>query len=729
MLEKERRDLQSVVDEATGQSDRARELHGEVSRQESDLAAMMEGVGALFSLLNSALQDESFTKDPEAAVQTQLGLEKEVLRSDEGNGGKMRRRRRRDGLQSAAARVRATSHRNRTPDEKRWVALDAVLNPGLYHHVTLAEAEEMRWDALYYTRLDREDVLRVLSLPPQVHLALPFLHTPDEVDAHELLSRYSHGISADHFARLDRDSQDVCRRGAPFFVHSSASSAATTGGNTTALAARQKVPPKGARDDIDAGATRRVLGCMQRAAEASLKLPAEREDEEAVWCALDNKLRPNLYRDSDEEAADRAEELHREADAREDARHAWLATPFYTPKSVGTPKVSEVAGTGDGTTMGGVVEQKRNADKADEVLAAEKAVEVREALVTGVANWFTEDDIKAIATAVAGESLGRGELVQEAGLATTVANDREASTRGDEGGRGRTPTSAGVNGGDAEAFALERDTREVEKDGQRSKPDDDNDDEKAMNPRTHQQAEERSRLEETVRRVLSRFLVTEEETPLGRDMTRSLAILQEVALRLEKGQHNVFSGLNPQSALAMVRSRWQPSTSAPSPAEERSTAPNSTASTGERGQGEQTLAEGAAAESKGEEGALPTEAAATAPPKEAAEAALSVDAGGIKTGSEDAKQCLGDNKTTASESASRRDSGGSGNEGSVANRGGVSMASKETPRKLEKVFGSWEEVHPAALGISSQETPYLVVEGQEAHPASFRSVSSKGTEL
>ena len=60
VLEKERRDLQSVVDEAARQSDHARELHGGVSRQEADLAATMKGVGALFSLLNSALEDGSF---------------------------------------------------------------------------------------------------------------------------------------------------------------------------------------------------------------------------------------------------------------------------------------------------------------------------------------------------------------------------------------------------------------------------------------------------------------------------------------------------------------------------------------------------------------------------------------------------------------------------------------------------------------------------------------------
>lgn len=748
MLTADCRKLQSDADQAAGQSDRARELHGDVSRQESELAATMEGVGALFGLLNTALEDESFTKDPGAAVGVQTELEKEVLRhDDEGGGGKTRRRRRRGGLQSVVARVRATSHRNRTPDEKRWVALDAVLNPGLYHHVTLAEAEEMRWDALYYTKLDREDVRRVLSLPPQIQLALPFLHTPDEVAAHELLTRYSHGMNADHFARLDKDSQDVCRRGRPVSFPSSASaggaSAATAGagGNIAADGvSMQQGPTNGAGDDTIVGATRRVLACMRRATEAKLKLSAEREDEEAIWCVLDKTLRPDLYRDSDEAAADGAEKLHREADAREDARHTWLATPEETSSRGGTTKMAEVAEAGGGLGMSSVVEQKRKADTSDEAAAAKKAAEDREALVVGVTNYFTEDDIKALAAAavVVGESCGGAELGQELQVVTTAAIGGEQSAREHEGGRGRAPTSAETSDGYVEAHAFTTPTREAEKhvaptsrrqDDQRLKPEDDHCDaktSKGMDGSNQQQAEERRRLVETVKRVLPRFLVSEDETPLGRDMTRSLAMLQEVTLRLGKGQRNVFSGLNPQSALALVRSRWQPSKTVPSTAEDRSTAVAAAniAAAGKREEGKGTMLEETAAVCKGEEETISIEAAAKAPLKGAAEAADGVNADKIKGNSVDTKQRLVDETKTTSRLGSGRGNGGSGE--SIANTAGGTTIS-ETPRKLEKVFGSWEEIHPAALGIGSQETPYVVTEGNEAHPASFRrSVSSKG---
>lgn len=478
----------------------------------------------------------------------------------------------------------------------------------------------------------------------------------------------------------------------------------------------QQGPMNGAGDDTVVGATRRVLGCMQRAAEANLKLAAERDDEEAVWCALDTKLRPDLYRDSDETAADRAEEMHREADAREDARHTWLATPSDASDEAGATKMAEVAGTGACTTMGEVVQKKRQADKDDEDAAARKVVDDREALVEGVTNSFTVDDIKALATAAAGESHGACGLEQEEELALVAATD--------------IPTPAGANDGGVGLLASTTARGEAEKCVDQTKQSDNNStDEKARTETTgseQHQAEERRRLVETVKKVLPRFLVAEEETPLGRDMTRSLAMLQEVALRLETGQRNVFSGLNPQSALAMVRSRWQPTTTAEPTAAEHSAAPATIAAAVEREEGKGATVGGAAGGCKRKEQKAFIEAAATAPPEGAAGAASSVYAGCIKTNDADNKQRAEVETRSTSELEPRRLTGDSGDGGSVVNSGGGSMTS-QTPRKLEKVFGSWEEVHPAALGISSQEAAYSSVEGSEAHPASFRSMSSKGT--
>lgn len=71
------------------------------------------------------------------------------------------------------------------------------------------------------------------------------------------------------------------------------------------------------------------------------------------------------------------------------------------------------------------------------------------------------------------------------------------------------------------------------------------------------------------------------------------------------------------------------------------------------------------------------------------------------------------------------DSGVKGDGRSATNSVGGSTASN-TSKKLEKVFGSWEEVHPAALGIASQEGDFVAGEGGGVHPASFGRIS-RGT--
>lgn len=182
LLTDERRELGSMAQDSEQQGAHAGGLRSAVSNQGTELASTMEGIGAVFSLLKGALEeDESFTKDLSSAAlglktaeNESLGVGDDLARGSTGGtnmSGKARGRSKCRGWRlppSAAARVRATHHRNRTADEKRWVALDVVVNPSMYHHVSQTEADEMRWDALYYTRLDREDIVRVLSLPHQV---------------------------------------------------------------------------------------------------------------------------------------------------------------------------------------------------------------------------------------------------------------------------------------------------------------------------------------------------------------------------------------------------------------------------------------------------------------------------------------------------------------------------------------------------------------------------------
>lgn len=103
-----------------------------------------------------------------------------------------------------AARVRRKLAAVRTGDEKRWVALDVLVNPAAYAHVTELDAEEMKFDPEYAPHLREEDVRRILALPHQLQLALPFLFTQSEIDAHRLLCHFTHEEGEEVFDTRDR---------------------------------------------------------------------------------------------------------------------------------------------------------------------------------------------------------------------------------------------------------------------------------------------------------------------------------------------------------------------------------------------------------------------------------------------------------------------------------------------------------------------------------------------
>jgi len=87
--------------------------------------------------------------------------------------------------------------------------MDVILNPDKYSHVSEIEAEEMKFDPDYAINFTIEDIQRMLNLPPQIQLALPFLYTPLEMKAHQLLMKYSVEQGEDYFKDLDSKSQDI----------------------------------------------------------------------------------------------------------------------------------------------------------------------------------------------------------------------------------------------------------------------------------------------------------------------------------------------------------------------------------------------------------------------------------------------------------------------------------------------------------------------------------------
>ena len=180
-----------------------------------------------------------------------------------------------------AARVRHKKATDRSTDEKRWVALDVLINPIAYGHVSEAEAEEMKYDPEYAPKLPPEDIERILALPRVLQLALPFLFSQDEIEAHRLLCQYTHEEGEAHFRSLDKTGRVL------------------EGG----LHARRVTSPDHAdplRREVSAGAQSKSAALLdivlreRRLARLRSKQALELSEEEAKYLVLDRLLHPEL---------------------------------------------------------------------------------------------------------------------------------------------------------------------------------------------------------------------------------------------------------------------------------------------------------------------------------------------------------------------------------------------------------------------------------------------------
>ncbi|RHX97076.1 hypothetical protein DYB34_006608, partial [Aphanomyces astaci] len=103
----------------------------------------------------------------------------------------------------ASTTIRRKGVHERSLDEKKWVALDRLLSPALYLTLSEPDIQEMRLNAHYNTSLTAAQISRLLQLPERANLALPFLKSTDEVQAHKLLRHYTKGDGESFFNALD----------------------------------------------------------------------------------------------------------------------------------------------------------------------------------------------------------------------------------------------------------------------------------------------------------------------------------------------------------------------------------------------------------------------------------------------------------------------------------------------------------------------------------------------
>jgi hypothetical protein len=76
-----------------------------------------------------------------------------------------------------------------------------------YLELDYSEVEEMRWDDDYHCLLSKSDLERIRKLPENITLALPFLHTQDEVEVHKIMNWFFRSLDEKYFRKRDFDSE------------------------------------------------------------------------------------------------------------------------------------------------------------------------------------------------------------------------------------------------------------------------------------------------------------------------------------------------------------------------------------------------------------------------------------------------------------------------------------------------------------------------------------------
>ena len=100
--------------------------------------------------------------------------------------------------------VRKKDFELRTKDERKFCGIDLVVHQEAYLHVSMVEAEQMRFDEDYNCELTKQDIDRIHQLPEQINLAMPFIHTFEELEAHRLINLFERGLDGPIFALRDR---------------------------------------------------------------------------------------------------------------------------------------------------------------------------------------------------------------------------------------------------------------------------------------------------------------------------------------------------------------------------------------------------------------------------------------------------------------------------------------------------------------------------------------------
>ncbi|RYH22833.1 hypothetical protein EON65_18680 [archaeon] len=201
---------------------------------------------------------------------------------------------------SLVDKVRLKESEIRTKDERQFVGLDLILNPEQYIHLSNIEIEQMQFDMDYHSTLAKSDIERLLKLPEQVNLALPFLHTPEEINAHRLLNKFMRNFDDSYFRNSDymagSDEHTVDKLSVEASTHSGLDGTGLTAENVEAAEMIHDILIKESLRD-------RIRGSFE---------DENLSEAEKKWAEIDKVLSPHIYGlDEEENGAGKRDEDER----------------------------------------------------------------------------------------------------------------------------------------------------------------------------------------------------------------------------------------------------------------------------------------------------------------------------------------------------------------------------------------------------------------------------------
>ena len=204
--------LQKLTNDIEANLNRCKELGYAMRREQNAAGRLSAGVKAFKAVLytmniSAEALDATVDKLMEAHATAQLVERRRTKEFDYNRAAAEL------GADNPAERLRMKAHELRTQEEKRYVALDLVVNPEAFYHLSSNEIDQMRFDKDYHTDLSRSDIERIFRLPMLVSLAMPFLFTAAEVEAHRLFNKYWRDQDEDFFIR--KDAKSVAPRTTP----------------------------------------------------------------------------------------------------------------------------------------------------------------------------------------------------------------------------------------------------------------------------------------------------------------------------------------------------------------------------------------------------------------------------------------------------------------------------------------------------------------------------------